>query len=382
MINLSYYKFLSKYKVYFLITLIVFAIKLFLLSWAVFNFNFTTYSWNNLINIWDRWDAGVYKTIASSAYAQVPDMKMDQWAFLSHFPPLYPVMIFVVSLFGFSIPMSGILISMFSIIMASVMLYKLVLLEFQNKQGAILAVLFLNLFPTSYFTLSIYSEALFILLVISSFYFLRKENFPLAGLFAFSAILTRNVGIILIPTYALYTLYYIWKNRRMNWNLLYLMILPLLAVLVYMGINKFYYGDYFYFLNEKISFNTTKHFIFPFKESYYDLLAVFKGSNFSDQTFMTTKGWNAIAVFCALIVSFFGIRKLKFEYTLYSFGSILLFASLSWGISNARYVFPIFPIFMFLGSLENKILQGFILVFFTIGLLYFTTIFTSGAWAF
>ena len=81
------------------------------------------------------------------------------------------------------------------------MLYKLTLLEFKNKQSAFLAILFFNLFPTSYFTNSIYSESLFLLLTITCFYYLRKENFILVAILASGAILTRNVGLVLIPLF-------------------------------------------------------------------------------------------------------------------------------------------------------------------------------------
>jgi len=376
------YQILSKHKTVFIIIFLVVIIKLLLFGWAWLNFNSVTSSENNWLNIWDRWDSGVYKTIATSGYEQTVGMKMDWWAFLSHFPPLYPIMIYIVSLLGVPIPSSGILVSFLSIIIASVILYELVLLEFKNQQSAVLAVLFLNLFPTSYFTISIYSESLFLLLTIASFYCLRKERFFWAGLLAGGAILTRNVGIVLIPIYFIYSFSAFFKNRRSNLNLLCLCLLPIFAMVIYIGINKFYFGDYFYFLHEKLSFNTTKHFIFPFKETYHDLLAISQNSNLLNESFMTTRGWNAIFVLFAFLVTTLGIRKVKWEYTLYSFSSIFLYSSLSWGISNARYVFATFPMFLVLSSIENKWLQVGIMGVFFVMLLYFSKIFTSGAWAF
>ncbi|MDP1688970.1 MAG: glycosyltransferase family 39 protein [bacterium] len=370
-----------KYSTEARIIAVVLLIKLLIFTWAVFSFNFASNPNEDWISIWDRWDSGSYKAIATSAYL-LTNTKLEDWAFHSHFPPLYPALIYLVSLFGFTIPFSGVLVSFISNILASLMLYKLAFYEFKDKQIAFSSVLFLNLYPTSYFAVSVYSESLFLFLTISSFYYLRKENYFTAGLFAFGSILTRIVGVVLVPIYFLYFIYNYYQNRKFNFQLFYLCLLPILAVVIYMGINKFYYDDYLFFLNEKISFNTTKHLIVPFKESYDDLIATFKFNNYKNQEFMMTRGWNAIFTFSTLLIIILGIKRMRWEYALFSIASLFLFASLSWGISNARYAFAIFPIFMILGSFKNKLLQGGVMGIFLVMLLYFTVIFTSGSWAF
>lgn len=372
----------SKYRIIFLITLVVVAIKTFLFLWAGFHFNFTAHPGNNWVNIWDRWDAGVYKTIATSSYNLI-NIKPDYGSFLSHFLPLYSVIMAMVSwLLTISLTKAGILVSTVSIIAASIMLYKLVYLDFKNERVAWLSVLFLNFYPTSYFTISVYSESLFLLLVITGFYCLRKEYFFISGLAAAGAILTRIVGIVFLPIYALYFFYSYKKHLGFNLKIIYPFLLSLAALVLYFIINKFYYGDYFYFLTEKVSFNTTKHLILPLKETFFDLLAIFKNSNFLNQEFMTTRGWNAIFTLFALVVTAIGIRKINWVYSAYSLSSILIFSSLSWGISNARYTLSAFPIFIVLAFIKSKILLSVILVVSGFMLLYFTKIFTSGAWAF
>lgn len=149
-----------------------------------------------------------------------------------------------------------------------------------------------------------------------------------------------------------------------------------------MLVNKIYYGEFLYFINEKLSFDNTKYLIFPFSESFEYFKDIFQNTNFKNNYFMMVSGWNSIFVFFALIISILGIKRLKWEYSLFSILSLLTFSSLSWGISNARYVYSMFPIFIFLGLIKSRILQFFILGIFAIGLLYFTTIFTDGKWAF
>jgi len=371
---------LSKHKT--IIWIIVAVSELFLFIWAYLNFNFVAHPGHDWLKIWDHWDTNVYKTIATSSYTQTENMNKESWAFLSHFPPFYPATIYAISLLGISVSTSGFLVSFISIVFASIMLYKLTLLEFKNKQTAFLAILFFNLFPTSYFTNSIYSESLFLLLTITCFYYLRKENFILVAILASGAILTRNVGLVLIPLFWLYSLYHYYKNRTTNIGLLSLCLLPICSFMIYMIINKLYFGDYLFFLTEDLSFNTTKQLIFPFKETYLNIIALFQNSNLSNQGFMTARGWNAIFSLFALVISLIGIWKVKWEYTFYSLSSILIFCSLSWGISNARYAYTVFPMFIILGSMKNKLLQASILGLFLVLLLYFTKIFTSGAWSF
>lgn len=368
-------------KTTFLVILTVLIIKTALFIWAGYNFDFINYPRNNWINIWDRWDSGVYKTIAQSSYNFI-NIELDFWAFLSHFPPLYSLTIAITSrLLGVSLLNAGILVSLTSIITASVILYKLAYLEFKSERIALLSVVFLNLYPISYFTISVYSESLFLLMTIYSFYCLKKEDYFLAGLAAAGAILTRFVGIVFVPIYVLYFLYNC-KKSGFNLKTLYPFLLSLTGLIIYLVINKYYFGNYFYFLTEKFSFNTSKYLIIPFKETYFDLFAVFKNSNFWDQTFMTSRGWNAIFSLFALAVTLLGLKKINWIYTAYSLTSILIFSSLSWGISNARYTLSVFPIFIILAFIKNRALLLAILVVSTFMLLYFTKIYTSGAWAF
>jgi Gpi18-like mannosyltransferase len=373
---------IHKHKTTLFIIITVLTIKIILFIWAAYNLNLIAHHGNTWLSIWDRWDAGVYKTIASSSYNLV-NIKLDYWAFLSHFPPLYPLAIAsIVWLLHISLVKAGILVSTISIVAASIILYKLAYLDFRDKKAAWLSVIFLNLYPLSYFTISVYSESLFVFLVITSLYFLRKENFVISGLAAAGAILTRIIGIIFLPIYFLYPLYYLKQKGKVSFKLFLPFLFSFLAVVIYLGINKIYYGDYFYFFTEKISFNATKHLIIPFNETYPNFLAIFKDSNFKNQVFMTSLGWNSLFTIFAFVVTIIGIRKIRWEYSFYSLASILIFASLSWGISNARYTLSIFPIFIILGLIKNKILLSAILIIFILMLFYFTEIFTSGAWAF
>jgi len=368
------------------ISAVVLVIKMCLFLWAGLTFDFHTYPQETWLSIWDRWDGRAYKTIAESGYVLTKNLKLDYWAFLSHFPPLYSLVMAVTSrLLGISLENAGILVSLLCAIGASIMLYKLVYLEWRDTRIAWFAVLFFNLYPISYFTLSVYSESLFIFLSIMSFYCLKKGWHLGAGLAAAAAILTRFVGVVFLPVYFLY-FFFQWRKSKFQIKNLYPFLISAVGLGIYLFVNKIFFGNYFYFLTEKISFNNTKHFIFPFKETFNDAVAIFSNGHLLNQTFMTYSGWNAFFTVLAVVVTIWGARKMHWIYTAYAAFSILIFASLSWGISNARYTLSVFPIFMALGYSfahgKKKFLLSGVLVISALGLLYFARIFTSGAWGF
>ena len=362
------------------VVFVVIAIKLIIFFWASANFNFTAFPADDMLSIWDRWDSNAYKTIAQTGYNFV-NITPDYWAFLSHFLPLYPFIIrMVAGLFRITLTQSGLFISFISIIAASIFLYKLAFSEFRSAKIAMLAVVAMNLYPASYFSIGLYAESLFLFLAIFSFYCLKKEYYFWCGVSGALAILTRFTGVVFIPVFAAYFVYQ-WKRSGFKVRSLYPFFLSLVGLAVYLGINKIYYGDYFYFFKETLSFNATKHLMFPFQETYWDLIAVFRDSNFWDQAFMMSRGWNALFTVAALGITAVGLYKINWVYSLFSLGSILMFASLSWGISNARYTFGVFPIFLVLARCNKKTL-AILLPACGFGLLYFTYVYTSGAWAF
>ena len=70
------------------------------------------------------------------------------------------------------------------------------------------------------------------------------------------------------------------------------------------------------------------------------------------------------------------------EYTVYSASTIFFFNSFSRGISNARYTFAVFPMYIVLSRIKNAFVKAIVLTLFLILLFQFAGIFASGLWAF
>ncbi len=149
--------------------------------------NFNLPSW---IYALANFDGLHYLSIARNGYAQYEQA----------FFPLYPILIkFLAPFFSNNQLVTGLVISNISFLLGLIILLKYLKLIFPKDRGSnMLTVIALLLFPTSFFFGAVYTEGLFFLFLITTLYFLKKDNYLFAGLFAFFASLTRLVGVFLI----------------------------------------------------------------------------------------------------------------------------------------------------------------------------------------
>jgi Mannosyltransferase (PIG-V) len=148
-----------------------------------------------LLGPWQRFDTMRYLRIARQGYETVAD---------SVFPPVYPMGMrlsgFLFSGFltaGEGHLLGGLILSNLACIGLFALLYQ-VTAEALDEGAARRAVLFLALFPTSFYLLAGYTESIFILLALGSFWSARRGRFWQAGILGFLASLTRLTGWILI----------------------------------------------------------------------------------------------------------------------------------------------------------------------------------------
>src|SRR5215472_1229192 len=147
--------------------------------------------------MWARWDSGWYLDIAEHGYSFVPG-KQSNVAFF----PLYPELMHV---FHLVIPLprdvgwldDGIILSNVALLVALIYLYRLVRLDYDRRTAA-RAVLYLCVFPTTLFLSAVYSDSLFLALVVSAFYYARTTRWLAAGVLAAAAALCRAPGVLLI----------------------------------------------------------------------------------------------------------------------------------------------------------------------------------------
>ena len=144
-------------------------------------------------DIWARWDSDFFLRIAQNGYDDAS----------AAFHPLYPALIAGLGrvFFGHYI-LAGLVISLLCCLGSFVLLHRLAG-EHLDADGARRSVLYLAVFPMALFLQAVYSESLFLLLVLAAFTFAERDRFAAAGLVAGLAILTRATGLALLPALAL-----------------------------------------------------------------------------------------------------------------------------------------------------------------------------------
>lgn len=154
------------------------------------------------VDMWARWDSGWYLTIIADGYRIVENVHtQSNIAFF----PLYPI---IVKLCLLIVPDSmvtqeltvaiGVVISNIFLLLSLAILYKISLLVFKSAAVANRVTWLMVLFPSSFFLSSFYTESLYLLLSLLSFWFALTKRWKLAVLCASLLGLTRLVGIFIL----------------------------------------------------------------------------------------------------------------------------------------------------------------------------------------
>ncbi len=154
---------------------------------------------------WQRWDALWYQHIATFGYG-AHDGSLA-------FYPLYPILAHVAAIPSGNVVRGELFVSAAAAIGAAWSLWRLTRLEVLRDQigdpgrdrerarrrlAPALVVLLTVLFPTGFFLLAPYTEGLFLLLTVTTFWLMRTGRLWAAGLVALLASITRAQGVILL----------------------------------------------------------------------------------------------------------------------------------------------------------------------------------------
>lgn len=302
---------------------------------------------------WANFDGEHYISIARIGYGN----------FEQAFFPLYPFLIHQISrVYGFKsldlMVATGLFISNVSFLLSLVGLYKLIRIDYK-KNVARLTILLLLFFPTSFYFGAVYTESLFLCLVVWSFYFLRRENYFLASLLGMFAASARVVGIVLLPIYIISMTY--WK--RPIKTMINLLFIPV-GILSYMYYSYLKWGDPLKFFNVASSFGEQRsdHLIILPQVFYRYFVKIIPNISWSyfPVIFTTLLEISVALLFLGLIFYLFyhlmrGTMIVKSSYWLY-----LVFAyivpTLSGSFSSLpRYALVLFPAFIYFAYFAQKL---------------------------
>ncbi len=162
----------------------------------------------NLVNLWQHWDANWYLEIVTQGYQKSTGTLQ--------FHPLYPLLARLLAAFNLSPLLSLLLVSTLSSLFFMICYYHLACLDLPQAES-FQSLFLLSFFPLSFILFAPYSESLFLLCSVICFYAMRRNRWWLAGLAGCLASLTRQQGLLLILPLA----WEIWQIHRPNWRELF-----------------------------------------------------------------------------------------------------------------------------------------------------------------
>lgn len=348
---------------------------------------------------WGNFDGIHYLTIAQRGYfAQ----------FTQAFFPLYPLLLRM-SAYIFQdkyMIVTGLLLSFAFFAAALLLMRKLLHLDRDDTGGrkrklntnrVILAVL---IFPTSFYFGALYTESLFLLLVLAAFWFARQKKWWLSGLFGAAASATKITGICLLPA-----LLWEWYRREINNQksdirigrrallrtiftylvsslrspLIYLIPLGLVAYMVYLQIK---FGDPLYFWHAQGVFGAGREntsVVFPLQTvwRYIKIIATVSPTLYHYWTAV----WELLAFVGGVIGLLIANRmNLRVSYLIFGWLAFLLPAFTGTFSSLPRYLLTVFPLYLVLASVNNRTIKRFLTICGAVLLVWFCLNFTRGWW--
>ncbi|CAN5343797.1 hypothetical protein BH20ACI1_BH20ACI1_03690 [soil metagenome] len=322
---------------------------------------------------WNRWDAAHYLNVAQNGYAAYGDDR-----FLIVFFPLYPALIALFQIVFRDYLISAFIVSGVASIALGFVFRELVRLDFSEKIAQF-SVLFLFIFPTSYFLHIPYTESLFLSLCVGSFLAARKRFWIIAGILGGLACLTRINGLLLFFALA----FEVWneyrENKIFNRRWLALFLIPL-GIGIYLTINYYVTGNPTMFMVYQRE-HWFKYFRLPWEGIWETVKKVYNNKPTDAQmTGVQEFLFVAIGLFATIV----GWRYLRNSYRVWMVGNWLLFVSTSFIQSVPRYTLSLFPIFILAGFLAVR--NWWANVLFTVWSIFFLTVFViqfyRGWWAF
>ena len=329
-----------------------------------------------------RWDSVYYLQVAQDGYTQRKQ---------AGFFPLYPLLMDVVDTVTGSTVVAGVLISLVAFTVALVLFDRLAVLETGSESVARRAVWLLALFPASLFFSAVYTEGLFLLLSVGSFYAARRGSWAWAGVLGGLAAATRNVGVmLLVPLVILY----FWGPREdrpgergrfpLRLDALWLALVPIGCAAVALLMWDRFDDPFTAWTSQESYFG--REFKGPF--SGVVLGAIKPLEDLSNGLLGSAVNKGALFVVCAgaLAICVASLRRLPAAYGLYGIAALAPALSTPRDIGplngSIRYVAVVFPVFLALalwleGRRRATLAVG---VAFTLGLAYCSARFGSWRW--
>lgn len=304
----------------------------------------------NFYQSWSNFDGLHYLLLARYGY------RAPETFYLQAYFPVFPLLVsFLGRLLGDYLA-SGLLISHLSAVTAAYFLYRLLRLDYSKELSR--TVLFaLAFFPASFIFAAVYTESLFFLLVVLTFYFSRTRRWFLASLCVALASATRVTGIFLsLAVIIEFLIYCRDQGKRLvcQPSAAWFVLMPL-GLFIYMRYLQGAVGDPFFFAKNQPLFGSYREIgrlVLPY-QVFYRYLNMLIFVNHANPLFFTIL-LEAIIGGLFFILSILTLKKVRLSYMIFTLLSYLLPVLTGTFSSMPRYALILFPAFIILAQWLNK----------------------------
>jgi hypothetical protein len=332
---------------------------------------------------WDRWDAQHYLYLAINGYSATGDARN-----LIAFFPLYPALISAIAATGLPARTAALLISNVAGVVAAILLYEIAAAPGLGRaavspdqklleNAAFRAAAFFIVFPTAYFLLVGYTEALFCALAFGAVLAARRQRWLLAGLLGGLAAAARLTGLALLP-FLVIELFYARRALREVWQAILAPALILLGFLTYLATNWLVLGDAFAFISVQ-----RQHWSHSLSAPWTGFAEAIRGISWRVPWEKLTVGGGeaagGIAAYATTVLSWLRLRPSDAAYATVL---TMMVTFLPFWLSIPRYLLALYPLFLLVGRISYRWIYLVMVSASFTGLLVFGLAFGRGYWAF
>ena len=311
-----------------------------------------------------NFDGLFYLRIAEKGYSQ----------FEHAFFPLYPLLIKYISYIFSNKLIVGLLISNISFIFALFFLKKYLNELFKDTKLSNWIITLLLVFPSSFFFGSLYTESLFLLFTVLTFYLLHKKKIFIACIFSILAALTRFVGVFLFIPILIYVINESWNTISKKSKVFFYVISPLIGLGIYSTYLYFTTGNFIEFFTSQEAFSagrSTKIILFP--QVIYRYIKIFFTADYNLKYFISSIEFLIFILFFIVIsLQLYLIIKKRsknialLSLTLFSLINILIPTFTGTFLSIPRFALISLSFFIFIALIKNIYIKTSIALFFLI----------------
>jgi hypothetical protein len=292
---------------------------------------------------WDKWDAAHYVYLATHGYSATGDARN-----LIAFFPLYPALIGAVAAIGLPARLAALLISNVAGVIAAIILYELARTDDREK-AAFRAAAFFTLFPTAYFLMVGYTEALFCALAFGAVLCARRQRWVGSGMLAGLAAAARLTGLALLPALVI-EMMLAGRVVRPIWKAIVAPALILLGFATYLMTNLLVLGNPLAFVAVQ-----REHWSHSLAAPWVGFAAAIRGIGWRvPWEKLTVGGGELVGGIAAYATTTLAWLRLRPSDAAYASVLTIMVTFLPFWLSIPRYLLAMYPLFLLVGRIRSR----------------------------